>query len=125
MTTLYKNVDGVNVELTPAEYDEYYARQAEWESNALVRLKDELQALTELTIDAVAKYKSYNNAVSCASYATSTNVAWKEEADAFVAYRDSVYEYAIDYMNRAESGAIANPSKEDYMSNFPVMVWPQ
>lgn len=125
MTTLYKNVNGKNVELTPEEYEEYYARQAEWEAGTLVRLKDELQVLTESTLDAVAKSKQYSSAISCASYAASTNVAWKAEADAFIAYRDSVYEYAINYMDRAESGEIANPSKEDYMSAFPVMIWSQ
>lgn len=125
MTTLYKNVNGENVELTPEEYTEYYARQSQWESNVLVRLKEELQALTESMVDAVAKGRQYSNAVSCASYANSTNVAWKAEADAFIAYRDSVYEYGIDYMDRAQQGLIAEPSKEDYMSGFPVMVWPE
>lgn len=124
MTKLYKNVNGVNVELTPAEYEEYYARQDEWAAGATARLIDEYTSALENAINLKAKEKSYSSAVSCASYKDSTNAQWAADASAFIAWRDICYEYSYDYLAQDQDGTIPNPNLEDFISGLPVMEWP-
>lgn len=122
--TLYKYVNGVSVELTSDEIDEYNQRQIDWEAEAPHRLIDECtKSLEQLITDKVAE-KKYSSGVACASYKDSTNTQWAAEATTFIAWRDACYVYAFDYLTRAQSGDISSPNINDFMAGIPAIVWP-
>lgn len=75
-------------------------------------------------VDAVAREKNYDTAVSCASYVSSTIPAWQAQAVAFVAWRDSVYSYCIAQETLMQTGARSIPTFEEFKTELPVMVWP-
>ena len=78
---------------------------------------------TQATIDAAAASRGYADGVACASYAASTISAWREEATAFIAWRDSVWTYVLTALSEAKSSGIT-PNITDFMSKIPVIVWP-
>jgi hypothetical protein len=74
-------------------------------------------------IDAVARERSYDNGVSCASYASSTNETWAAEAAAFVSWRDAFWTAAYAALDAVEGGA-PPPTVEALLASMPAMVWP-
>ena len=117
-------INGIEIELTPEEEKEYEQRQADWESGSSQRLIDDCTRALEKEINDKAAEKSYSSGVSCASYKDSTNPQWAAEANIFIVWRDSVYSYAYDYLSKAQSGKIKNPSIENFIAGVPVISWP-
>ena len=74
-------------------------------------------------VNAVARQKNYDNALSLASYVNSTNDDWKAQAETFIAWRDIVYVDALDVLDKVQAGEEA-PSVDDLISSFPVINWP-
>jgi hypothetical protein len=70
-----------------------------------------------------AREKQYDSALSIATYVNSTNEQWKTEADAFIAWRDSVYIYALGVLGDVQNGGAA-PSEAEFLAALPEMVWP-
>jgi len=83
----------------------------------------ELAATIQYLVDQTAKYKNYENAVSCASYANSTIEAWKVEADTFIAWRDSVWFYAYLQLELYSGNEEPLPSVEQFMAALPQIEW--
>ena len=79
--------------------------------------------LIQNTIDSTAQSQQYANGLSCASYAESTNPTWAAQAKSFIAWRDSIYVYALQVQSNIQQGQLA-PTKEEFIAGFPVMVWP-
>lgn len=75
-------------------------------------------------VDSVAQQKQYENAVSCASYINSSVVQWKNEATTFIAWRDSIYNYAIAQQTLMQSGKRTIPTFDEFKTELPVIVWP-
>jgi HSP90 family molecular chaperone len=124
MEKLYKNVNGTDIELTASEYQEYYEQQSLWEEQRIERKIKEYTEALELKVNQTAAEKTYSSGISCASYVASTNAQWASEAQAFVAWRDAVYAYALTILNQVQSGEIQDLSLEDFISSLPQMVWP-
>ena len=64
----------------------------------------EYSAGIQLYLDEVASQKGYQNALYCLSYLDSTIVAWKSEAETFLAWRDSVWVYSLGELAKFQSG---------------------
>ena len=79
-------------------------------------------ALIQIHIDSTAKTKGYNDAVSCASYATCANAAWQAEAIALISWRDACWVYAYNLLAQAQAGG-AIPTIDEVMSGLPVISW--
>lgn len=90
----------------------------------LDEIKSEFQNIISSKLNSVASEKSYESTLSCASYASSSNLTWKAEADAFIAWRDDVWEYAYAALNAVNQGG-AIPTVEEFTAGIPAMVWPQ
>lgn len=58
--------------------------------------KRRLKGVVQDHVDRVARARDYNDGNSCASCAASTVEAWRDEAQAFVAWRDAVWPYVIN-----------------------------
>lgn len=74
-------------------------------------------------IDDVARGKNYENGFTCATYVNSTNEVWKQEAQAFVTWRDLCWEYALDIYEQVENGIIPAPTLESFLSDIPAFNW--
>ena len=85
---------------------------------------DDGTPLLAIFLDSVAQQQQYNDAVSCVSYVNSTNPAWKAQADAFIAWRDSVYTYVIAQEALMQTGSRTIPTFAEFQSELPLMVWP-
>lgn len=75
-------------------------------------------------VDSVAQQQQYADGVSCASYINSTNNVWKAQAEAFIAWRDSVYTYVIAQEALMQSGARSIPAFAEFQTELPVIAWP-
>lgn len=75
-------------------------------------------------MDSVAQQRQYDSSLSCASYSNSSNIQWKSEADAFIAWRDSVFSYTIAQIALMESNQRSIPTLEEFKTELPAIVWP-
>ena len=94
-----------------------YERQFEIDT-----LSQNATAAIQAHIDATAQTKGYNDAVSCASYATCTNAAWQAEAVALISWRDACWGYDYNLLAQAQAGG-AIPTFDEIMSGLPVISW--
>lgn len=85
----------------------------------------EYQAAIEAHVDAVARERGYSSAVSCASYVSSTNAIWQEEAEAFIAWRDAAWAYAFAELASVQAGNRAVPTIADFIAELPAIEWPE
>lgn len=74
-------------------------------------------------IDATAQSKQYTNGFALASYVTSTVPQWKAEAETFVAWRDSVWVYVYQELEKVESGIRPQPTIQELLSELPTIQW--
>jgi hypothetical protein len=97
--------------VTPAARAAFAARQIE-------RLKRSYQAAVEAHVEATARARNYMSAVSCASYAASTNAVWRAEAAAFIAWRDRVWESVFAAFDKVSAGGEA-PALSALIASLP------
>ena len=80
----------------------------------------EIQAM----IDAKASERQYDSGATLASYVNSTIEQWASEAQAFVAWRDAVWLYALAELDKVQKGEREQPSVEDFLAELPEFEWP-
>ena len=78
----------------------------------------------EAYIEATAAERDYSSATRLASYVASTKPAWKAEAEAFVAWRDDVWEFAFAELAKVQAGTRDEPTVEAFIAELPKIVWP-
>lgn len=114
------NVEGVD---RPTEA-ELLAEAPQYEqAYALIIFMQVGGELVQVAIDTTAQSKQYNDGVYCASYAQSTNPVWAAQAQAFIAWRDSMFAYALQVFANIQQGQPA-PTPEEFVAGFPQIVWP-
>ena len=91
-------------------------------ANSVVLAQCSMQIMALL--DKTAKLKQYANALSCASYASSTNTRWAAEAKAFIDWRDAVFLYLINIENEVTAGTIPCPTVAAVIAGIPALTWP-
>lgn len=85
-----------------------------------------VQAAIERHVDAIAAPRNYSSAVSLASYVTSTVPIWQAEAQAFVAWRDAVWVYALAELAKVQGGErVAPATTADFVAELPAIEWPE
>ena len=91
---------------------------ADLAGEAQARTKVSITRAIDRYVEEQARALEYNSAAHLASYAASTVPEWQAEAQAFVAWRDSVWVTALDILADAEaSGEV--PSAEDVIAALP------
>ena len=80
----------------------------------------EIQAM----IDAKAGERQYDSGATLASYVNSTIQEWATEAQAFVAWRDAVWLYALAELDKVQKAERDQPSVEDFLAELPEFEWP-
>ena len=96
------------------------------QAEALDRAKASITRAIDTHVEAQARSLRYSSAVHLAGYAGSTVARWQTEAQAFVAWRDDVWEYVFGRLAAVESGEDEPPeSAEALIADLPAMVWPE
>ncbi|WP_276200512.1 hypothetical protein [Chelatococcus sp. XZ-Ab1] len=85
---------------------------------------EDYRSAIQAHVDATARARNYDNAVSCASYVASGNAVWVSEAQAFVIWRDTVWGYAIAELAKVHNGQRPQPSIDDFIAELPSFSWP-
>ncbi len=75
-------------------------------------------------LDAKARTRRYDNALSIATYVGSGNAAWAAEAQAFVAWRDQIWAYCYAELAKVQAGEREQPTISDFLveldTQFPL-----
>lgn len=84
---------------------------------------DDFRNAIQWKVDGKAQERRYDSGNSLASYVNSTIPAWKEEAKAFVAWRDQVWAYAYAELEKVQNGERDEPTIKDFLAELPELVW--
>ena len=85
---------------------------------------DDYQKAIQEVVDSVARAKQFNDGVTMASYVASTVEPWAAQAQAFVSWRDNVWQYAYSELAKVQAGERAQPSVPKFLSELPEISWP-
>lgn len=103
--------------LKTAEITPYVVEPTDEEvKNAIVVVVQEL-------LDSVAQSRGYDNGFTCASYYNSSVSTFRDEAHAYVEWRDKVWQTCYALLDSYLAGDIPRPTVEDVMSKLPVISW--
>ena len=85
----------------------------------------ELGQAVDAYVEAVARATRYNSAAHLAGYANSTVQAWKDEAEAFILWRDNVWVSVLNWFEEVQAGTSAPPENaEALIAALPAPPWP-
>ena len=88
--------------------------------------KAAFRAAVQAHVDSTAQARQYDNGASCASYTTSAHEPWRDEALAFVAWRDAVWLAVFAQLAAVEAGEAEPPASADALiAGLPVIAWPE
>ncbi|GGL91524.1 hypothetical protein GCM10011534_12130 [Pseudooceanicola nanhaiensis] len=82
-------------------------------------------AAIDAHVEATARSRNYNSAAALAGYVASTVGPWAAEAQAFVAWRDSVWQAAFAMLADVQAGERAAPSPAEAVAEIPDITWPE
>lgn len=82
------------------------------------------QDAIEAHVEATARERDYSSAVSLASYYNSTVEPWASEAQAFVPWRDAVWQHAYAELDKVAAGEREQPTIEALIGELPTIDWP-
>lgn len=76
-------------------------------------------------LDDFARTRNYDNALSCASYATSTNSKFAAEGQYIVEARDATWAVGYQILDDVMSGKRPMPTWEEVEAELPALAWPE
>lgn len=114
-----KMVNGVEYEMTEEEEEEFLASIAPPPPT-----QRDYQIAIQAKIDEVARSKQFNDGVAISSYIASTVESWAAQAQAFVAWRDNVWQYSYSELDKVQTGERGQPTIDEFLSELPEIVWP-
>lgn len=86
---------------------------------------DQMISGAQYHIDQTAMSRDYESALALVSYVTSTVQQWRNEANTFVPWRDSVWAYTYETIAKIASGEIPPPANlDEFISSIPKIKWP-
>jgi hypothetical protein len=86
--------------------------------------KSAIVSAINAAVEDTAKRRDYNDAASLASYVASTNTTWAAEAQAFVGWRDQVWQEAYARLAEVEAGDAEMPTIAEAVADMPEIRWP-
>lgn len=114
-----KMIDGIEYAMTAEEIAETEKRWAKPLPLEMYQL--ELHGF----INAKARERGYDSALSIISYYNSSNAQWATEAQAFMNWRDAVFTHALALLNAVENKEQSIPSISDFLETLPNLEWPK
>lgn len=87
--------------------------------------KEAFRQAVQAHVDATAQGRMYDGGMSLAGYVSSAVPEWQAEAQAFVAWRDSVWLFVFGLLAQIEAGEAEPPeSPAALVAMLPAMEWP-
>ncbi|WP_105419183.1 hypothetical protein [Neorhizobium sp. T25_27] len=83
------------------------------------------QTAIQAMVDETAQSLDFRSGDSLASYVTSTVSLWAAQAQAFVAWRDNVWQHAYGELAKVQAGEREQPSVEVLIGELPPITWPE
>ena len=83
----------------------------------------EIQDAVQNLLDTTAQSKRYDDGFAICSYATSTDETFRNEAQAFIEWRDRCWRKCYEILAQFESGEIEMPSVEYVLAELPGLEW--
>ena len=83
----------------------------------------EIKLAVQNTLDLKAKEKDYDTAVSLASYVTSTDDEFHEQANRFIAWRDQCWRKCFEVIGLFNNGDIPMPTVGEVLRQLPTLDW--
>lgn len=97
---------------------------AETEKAAYVnKLSIDYAGRLEYHIEQKAIDKGYKDSTRLATYTNSAIEQWKSEADQFIIWRDSCWQYAYNIQQQVLNDEIEAPTLEEFEANIPTLTW--
>jgi len=121
ITSLYANAQDGTTEVLPTDNAEVLAFL---HPPAPAPTVETYQSAIQDMVDGVARSKLFNDGVTMASYVSSTVQPWAAQAQAFVAWRDAIWQYSYAELDKVQSGARPQPSVADFLAELPEINWP-
>ncbi|GHC61689.1 hypothetical protein [Limoniibacter endophyticus] len=124
------------IEISDEEYCDFLDNQGQrqWDANLKKFVEyvpppvapsvDSYRVATQAMLDNRATERQYDSGATLASYVNSTIPQWAQEAQAFVAWRDQVWSYALTELSKVEAGERDIPTIEDFLAELPAFEWP-
>lgn len=97
--------------------------QEQKEQEAVQNRIAEIKSAVQNILDLKAKEKDYDTAVYLASYATSTDNEFREQAIRFVAWRDHCWRKCYEILGLFQSGDIPMPTVGEVLRQLPTLDW--
>lgn len=89
----------------------------------LVPAIDDYKTAFDAHLDSVAQSKNYDNRITIATYAGSTNAGWAAEAQAFIEWRDAALASMFAQLAAVQAGG-EPPTVEQFVGALPSIEWP-
>ena len=90
----------------------------------LVRQRiDEIKVRVQNVLDAKAHEQEYDDGFTLATYATSTNERYRNQANQFIAWRDNIWDKCYEILNAFKAGEIEMPTIEYVLERLPNLEW--
>lgn len=119
-----KIVNGELVDLTQDDIDFLASRESDYVQNKFSYERDSFEFAIKDLLLKTAKSKDYDSEFSIVSYANSTNMTWKAEALAFIAWRDLIYDYVLTEFEKFTNNILELPNVNDFIAELPTITWP-
>ena len=88
-------------------------------AEAIAGVVNSYRTAIQTLIDTKANERQYDSGVTLASYVNSTIEEWAIEAQAFVAWRDAVWIYALAELEKVQKGDRVRPTVAELLAELP------
>lgn len=86
-------------------------------------IEGELVSVIQKYLDDTVKQRGYDNIVSACSYSNSTDEIFKNEAEACIRWRDTVWRTCYNILDNVKAGNEKIPTAEELISRLPTLEW--
>ena len=93
-------------------------------TKAFASAQARLTVAVQAHLDATARARSYDSALSCVSYIDSTVAAYRAEAAAMRDWRDAVWTRCYELLAEVQAGTRPIPTESELIALLPTIVWP-
>ena len=80
--------------------------------------------LIQKLLNDTAAQKGYQSSESIASYFNSGNAQWKNEAQAYIIWRDAMLNSAYTLLDNVQNKVVPVPTEQQFLDGLPVIQWP-
>ncbi len=94
------------------------------EQERMTGLKQRLTSAVQSHLDQRAQERGYDNIMSLATYATSSNAKFAVEGQAGVEWRDQVWAQSYAILTDVEAGNRTIPTEVELIAELPGFTWP-